>query len=234
MKRKISSLLIALTIYAHAANASEFDCYYNSGMGNDRIFGSFMDDKIRTGWGQDILNGREGNDSLEGELGSDFFVFDSETAFQGVDTIEDFDIRYDHLDFSDLFAENGQLEIQVEHVNDDTIISAKISPDIVKKFVIIRGVLLSEKVSELLEKDIILSTTEQMQSAYQDALDPNSTSDNVQTMKKQMLYISKEMKKPKPAKNKTKQRDIEENKKARTDVDRKARADLCKLNKRVK
>ena len=56
------------------------------GLGNDII--RF----VNSGEGTSVLNGREGNDTLDGGSGVSVFVFDTDLGTTGIDNIEDFDI----------------------------------------------------------------------------------------------------------------------------------------------
>lgn len=62
--------------------------------GSDYLFG---------GYGDDIINGGDGIDMLYGQNGSDVFLFESLTAFNFSDNIQDFDLaQNDKFDVSDL------------------------------------------------------------------------------------------------------------------------------------
>jgi serralysin len=96
--------------------ASFGDDSINGGNGHDRIFGGAGDDTITAGGGQDeifngadddlvnagdgadILYGGAGNDTLTGGAGGDSFIF---ASGDGVDTISDFNVSSDTLDFSE-------------------------------------------------------------------------------------------------------------------------------------
>ena len=89
--------------------------YINGGMGNDRIYGGYLndflvggagndrlfgrqgDDTLLGGLGDDRLNGGRGNDTLVGGLGTDRFIF---TGVAGNDQILDFASRTDKIDLS--------------------------------------------------------------------------------------------------------------------------------------
>ncbi len=66
--------------------------------GNDTLFGGSGNDQVHGGIGNDSIIGGDGNDSLWGGNGTDAFYFD--TGF-GNDTIENFHVSQDELDFSE-------------------------------------------------------------------------------------------------------------------------------------
>ena len=87
----------------------------------------------------DTLNGGQGNDNLAGGLGvntlfggadDDIFTFDAQTAFDGVDTIEDFEVGGDLIALTTLLdgfnASGGDLlsdYVQLTEQGADTILS---------------------------------------------------------------------------------------------------------------
>lgn len=75
------------------------DAMFGKG-GRDKMFGGGGQDDIYGGGGNDSLNGNEGSDRLTGGFGDDRFLFD---ALSGKDTITDFDLVDDRVDFRDLF-----------------------------------------------------------------------------------------------------------------------------------
>ena len=74
------------------ANAIEI----NGEAGNDTLWGSNGNDIINGGTGNDTIFGGAGNDTLTGGTGSDTFQF---TATAGSDTITDFDVNNDAIEF---------------------------------------------------------------------------------------------------------------------------------------
>lgn len=74
--------------------------------GNDILLGGAGDDTIEGGTGRDRINGGAGNDSLTGGASKDFFIFNSNQAFQpddlGVDEITDFSQTPEDLIILDL------------------------------------------------------------------------------------------------------------------------------------
>ncbi len=82
-----------------------------AGSGDDLLLGGHGKDLMSGGEGNDTLNGGYGRDMLHGGSGADTFVFDSESAHQGIDLILDFSIREgDALDISDLLSMYDPLE----------------------------------------------------------------------------------------------------------------------------
>ena len=73
--------------------------------GSNELIGAFGDDILKGGGGDDILKGGRGNDTLYGGKGADTFVFDNggwgNPGWEN-DTIRDFNISEDTLDFTDL------------------------------------------------------------------------------------------------------------------------------------
>ncbi len=77
------------------------------GRGNDRAFGGAGDDFLNGGRGNDRLVGEAGDDVLIGGKGKDTFVF--ATGF-GSDTIRDFEIASDRIEFDDrVFASFSEM-----------------------------------------------------------------------------------------------------------------------------
>lgn len=82
------------------------------GEGDDKLFGQRGDDMLAGGdgddwlsgsFGDDVLAGGAGSDTLYGGGGADVFVFEAETAFTGLDEIQDFSTRFgDSIDISDV------------------------------------------------------------------------------------------------------------------------------------
>jgi len=113
-------------IYARNGNdivyAGEGDDYINAAFGNDvlygdegndHIIGAQGNDIIHGGTGDDLIIGREdndviyggaGSDELHGGSGVDSFVFEAVTAFEGVDTIKDFNQFNEIIDISDVLS----------------------------------------------------------------------------------------------------------------------------------
>lgn len=79
--------------------------YLNGGTQNDILHGGDGNDRIYGDVGNDTLKGGNGADALYGGRGSDIFVFESGTAFSGVDTIYDFNKKeLDKIDLSSLLG----------------------------------------------------------------------------------------------------------------------------------
>lgn len=71
--------------------------------GNDVIYGEAGNDTINGGADNDTLYGGSGIDTMTGGAGADIFVFEAASAFQNVDTINDFKLNQnDTLDISDI------------------------------------------------------------------------------------------------------------------------------------
>ena len=80
-------------VYTFQIDFGDADILYG-GDGDDTLFGLFGDDK---------LYGEAGADSLTGGEGSDSFIFERDTVFDGIDTIEDFSrAEGDIIDISDV------------------------------------------------------------------------------------------------------------------------------------
>ncbi len=76
--------------------------------GNDTLTGitkASLKDALYGGEGNDLLYGQDGLDVLFGEAGADTFVFESASAFNDIDIIEDFSLAEDDkIDISDLIT----------------------------------------------------------------------------------------------------------------------------------
>ncbi|MES9822807.1 MAG: LamG-like jellyroll fold domain-containing protein [Candidatus Thiodiazotropha endolucinida] len=71
----------------------------------DILKGGDGDDALHGGAGDDTLYGEDGLDTLAGGLGADRFVFESASAFNDVDVIDDFSVAdNDAIDISDLLS----------------------------------------------------------------------------------------------------------------------------------
>ena len=84
--------------------ATEYDDeIYGSGIVNT-LKGGGGDDKIEGSGGNDILYGQDGFDTLKGNAGNDTFVFESDSAFNDVDSIIDLNIstQSDKIDIADV------------------------------------------------------------------------------------------------------------------------------------
>lgn len=88
-----NTALTALTL----TGTSSTDVLFG-GNGNDSLSGGFGNDTLHGGQGTDLINGGASNDLLTGGGGNDLFVY-NDRAF-GVDTITDFTLGQDRLDFS--------------------------------------------------------------------------------------------------------------------------------------
>ncbi|MEQ1543412.1 MAG: calcium-binding protein, partial [Novosphingobium sp.] len=92
------------------------------GNGNDSLSGGFGNDTLHGGQGNDVLNGGANNDSLTGGGGNDLFVY-NDRAF-GVDTIADFTLGQDRVDFSVLgIGDLTTLLPYISQVGANTVIS---------------------------------------------------------------------------------------------------------------
>ena len=97
---------------------------------DNKIYGGKGNDKINGDEGADRIIGEDGNDTLTGGGGADAFIFNVPPAYvaayigftPGHDTITDFDIDTDHLEF--LFADSLD-ELSFSQVGSDTIIEYK-------------------------------------------------------------------------------------------------------------
>jgi len=68
------------------------------GAGHDTLLGDAGDDTLVGGDGNDTLHGGTGNDTLTGGAGANIFAYGTKTF--GADTIEDFKVGTDELDFT--------------------------------------------------------------------------------------------------------------------------------------
>ncbi|MEL6201909.1 MAG: hypothetical protein AAFR39_06070 [Pseudomonadota bacterium] len=90
----------------------------DGGADNDLLFGDSGNDELVGGVGRDTLNGGLGNDVLTGGEGADLFGF--EVSF-GHDTISDFDITIDVLNFT-----GGVFEVAVSETLDGILLSSSL------------------------------------------------------------------------------------------------------------
>jgi len=71
----------------------------------NEIYGGAGNDMLLGGYGDDVLYGEDGLDSLTGGAGTDTFIFEAISAFNDIDTIEDFSLSdNDVIDIVDLLA----------------------------------------------------------------------------------------------------------------------------------
>lgn len=81
--------------YIYQIDFTDSDTLYG-GDGNDTLYGLYGDDR---------LYGQGGSDTLIGGEGGDRFIFEGDSAFSGVDTIQDFDMdEGDVIDISDVLS----------------------------------------------------------------------------------------------------------------------------------
>lgn len=80
-------------------------------LGNDELHGGDGNDTIIGRGGNDLIDGGDGQDTLYGGGGDDTFIFYSASAYNNVDTIDDFDIssESDALELSDLLTQYDPL-----------------------------------------------------------------------------------------------------------------------------
>jgi Ca2+-binding RTX toxin-like protein len=94
-------------IYAYSGNdtlhgGDGIDTLYGQN-GDDILYGENDSDYIFGGYGSDVLIGGDGKDYLYGQGDTDTFAFESSSAFNNIDVIEDFKLsEQDKLDISDL------------------------------------------------------------------------------------------------------------------------------------
>ena len=69
----------------------------SGGAGKDKLDGGEGNDVLDGGTGNDVLNGGHGRDTMKGGAGSDIFVF---VKLDGADTVSDFEVGTDKIDFS--------------------------------------------------------------------------------------------------------------------------------------
>ena len=90
---------------ADVINGDEGDDVINAGNGADIVNGGQGNDTINGGGGTDVISGGDGLDELYGNAGSDTFVFESLTAYNNRDNINDFSLADgDAIDISDLLT----------------------------------------------------------------------------------------------------------------------------------
>ncbi len=117
-----------------ANGGSGFDTLFG-GSGNDILNGGSGDDILYGGDGSDIMRGSSGNDTLVGGTGADILVggqgndiFAYGNAAEFGDTVMDFEIIRDRIDFSDL--SNGTLafgsSVQAQQMGAHTLITADV------------------------------------------------------------------------------------------------------------
>lgn len=108
-------------LYGYTAQVSDYSSgrdTLDGGAGDDQLNGGYSADTLRGGSGNDLLRGNNGSDNLDGGdgndsfhggagddalnggLGSDTFVLG--TGQEGIDTVSDFNLATDKLDFSRL------------------------------------------------------------------------------------------------------------------------------------
>jgi len=103
----------------------------DAGKGNDKVYGSFLEDNLKGGDGNDLLVGSIGNDILSGGKGNDKFVFDADPIGAAKDRITDFGDKAgneDVIDLSSMFrvSKGGFSAWKAEHVKQvgkDAVIS---------------------------------------------------------------------------------------------------------------
>lgn len=86
------------------------DDWMFGGSGSDALKGGAGNDYLYAGYGNDTLAGGLGVDTLKGGHGADTFIFDADSAYDGIDTIKDFKIyQGDAIDISDLLEGYDEL-----------------------------------------------------------------------------------------------------------------------------
>ncbi|MEY8882115.1 calcium-binding protein [Donghicola sp. XS_ASV15] len=90
----------------------------NGNKGNDHLEGGAGKDRLKGGAGNDTLFGDAGRDTLVGGAGSDSFVFADNS---GKDTIRDFNVMQDTLDFSSSYVSSLD-DLNIFQKGDDVIV----------------------------------------------------------------------------------------------------------------
>ena len=90
--------------YSGNSNDNDID----GGAGNDTLSGNEGADKLDGGLGNDFLDGGTGDDMLTGGAGADVFIM---AVGNGHDTITDFEIGVDRIEFADGFYRYEQLSV---------------------------------------------------------------------------------------------------------------------------
>ena len=101
--------------------SGEGDDLLVGGASHDDIFGRAGDDEIIGGGGDDDIAGGEGDDTIEGGQGFDRFFFEENG---GTDTVVDFEIDVDLLDYTSYAGTIGQDDLAVAQFGADTHITA--------------------------------------------------------------------------------------------------------------
>ncbi len=86
---------------------------------DDDLDGTEFDDEIFGLGGNDTICGKGGDDEIYGGAGNDTFVYDNKTF--GNDTIKDFKVDEDKLDFKPAGLERSDVKIDVNDQNDVTV-----------------------------------------------------------------------------------------------------------------
>lgn len=105
------------TEYADWLSGDESANFIFGDAGNDVIYGRDGDDDLQGGAGRDYLLGGQGDDILSGGSGCDVFVISRRD--EGVDTITDFQIGYDHLSLRDVY----RWQVQYREKDGDVVLS---------------------------------------------------------------------------------------------------------------
>lgn len=89
------------------------------GSGGDTLNGGAQNDVLFGGAGNDDITGASGNDSMSGGLGFDDFIFDDNW---GDDTITDFDLVRDDLDFSGVYGLNTIAQLSLTDTSKGVVV----------------------------------------------------------------------------------------------------------------
>ena len=87
--------------------------HIEGGAGGDQLFGGLGNDVVIGGDGKDIISGGSGENILSGGQGADQFIFDGLT---GTNTITDFEIGTDQINFHSLFQKVERLSFDLNGV----------------------------------------------------------------------------------------------------------------------
>ena len=100
---------------------------YDEPRGGDDVLSGLMGDDVLYGQGgNDVLMGGQGSDTLMGGAGEDTFKWLDEDIDGSTDTVKDFSVEDDKLDFSDLLDSPSELEIS-DFIDDEIEITGDAS-----------------------------------------------------------------------------------------------------------
>lgn len=97
------------------------------GEGDDQLHGEYGDDYLHGGAGADFMTAGHDDDKLDGGDGNDYLVTgtgaDKVMFSKGADVVEDFDLTWDVLDFSEYVGVSSKEDLTVKSFETGTLIS---------------------------------------------------------------------------------------------------------------